>query len=59
MKVSELIKILQDMPQDLPVEINNNLGGEITYVDQVDLFTVDDGLDYPVVMIQTNCEDSE
>jgi hypothetical protein len=57
------------MPQDLPIEINDNMGGQIIYIDSVDLF--DEPMyedDYPVVMIQANvyeehvvedCEDDE
>jgi hypothetical protein len=56
MKVAELIKILKKMPQDYPVEINNNAAGQILYIDQVDCFGPEDlepGYDdYPVVMIQ-------
>jgi hypothetical protein len=71
MNVSELIEILKTMPQDLPIEINDNMGGQIIYIDSVDLFDeVDPEFpdDYPVVMIQANvyeervvedCEDDE
>lgn len=69
MTVAELIEILKTMPQDLPIEINDNMGGQIIYIDSVDLF--DEPMhedDYPVVMIQANvyeervvedCEDDE
>jgi hypothetical protein len=69
MTVAELIEILKTMPQDLPIEINDNMGGQIIYIDSVDLFDephYED--DYPVVMIQANvyedrvvedCEDDE
>lgn len=58
MTVAELITILSTMPRHLPVEVNDNLGGQILYIDCVDHFdsdeiSVDDG-DYPVVMIQVN-----
>lgn len=59
MTVSELIVILQSMPQDLPVEINDNINGQITYIDAVDHFSWHDlepgSGDQPCVMIQTNC----
>lgn len=59
MIVSELISILKKMPQDLPIEINDNMGGQIIYIDSVDYFGPDDidmsDDDYPVVMIQANC----
>ena len=54
MTVAELIAILQTMPQDLPIEINDNEGGQIIYIDSVDSFPEDE--DYPVVMIQANVE---
>lgn len=60
MTVAELIEILTHMPQDLPVEINDNQSGHIIHIDCVDLFdgevlSVEDG-DYPVVMIQADVE---
>ena len=54
MTVAELIEILKTMPQDLPIEINDNMGGQIIYIDSVDSFPDDE--DYPVVMIQANVE---
>ena len=69
MTVAELIEILKTMPQDLPIEINDNMNGQIIYIDSVDLFDEPDYEDdYPVVMIQANvyeehvvedCEDDE
>ena len=63
MTVAELITILQPMPQDLPIEINDNMGGQIIYIDCVQHFGPDDidaeaaaDGDYPVVIIQANCE---
>jgi hypothetical protein len=62
MTVAELIEILKTMPQNLPIEINDNMGGQIIYIDSVDhfdctdeRFSPEDG-DYPVVMIQANVE---
>lgn len=59
MTVAQLIAALQQMPQDLPVEINNHHTGQVSWVDRVELFddtwasySPDDG-DYPVVVIQT------
>lgn len=60
--VAQLIAKLQTMPQDLPVEINDNGNGAIYDLseDDVDLFEADnialdleDG-DYPVVVLQVN-----
>lgn len=59
MTVSELIQALQKLPQDLPVEINNNIG-QISSIDAVDHFYIGDGIlfaedgDYDVVILQTN-----
>lgn len=56
MTVAQLIAILQTMPQDYPVEINNNHAGQITFIDQVDCFGPEDmkeAEDYPVVILQT------
>ena len=60
MTVSELIELLKQVPQDLPIEINDNMGGQIIHIDGVDLFDgddldVEDG-DYPVVIIQANVD---
>ena len=59
MTVAELIAVLQTMPQDLPVEINNHHIGSVSWVDQVDqydetweAFDAAEG-DYPCVVIQT------
>ncbi len=57
MTVAELIAILQTMPQDLPVEINDNMGGQIIYIDSVEEFDLDGEDDYPVVIIQANVYD--
>lgn len=54
MTVAELIEILKAMPQDLPIEINDNMNGQIIYIDSVELFDLSCGDDYPVVMIQAN-----
>lgn len=62
--VAQLIAKLQTMPQDLPVEINDNGNGAIYDFceDDVDLFEADnialdleDG-DYPVVVLQVNTQ---
>ena len=57
MTVAELIAILQTMPQDLEVEVNNN-GREIFAIEQVDYFSEEelDGEFEPSVMIQINYE---
>jgi hypothetical protein len=54
MTVAELIEILKTMPQNLPIEINDNMGGQIIYIDSVDHFDLEGEDDYPVVMIQAN-----
>ena len=58
MTVAELIAILQTMPQDLEVEVNNNNGREIFAIEQVDYFSEEelDGEFEPSVMIQVNYE---
>ena len=55
MTVAELIAILQTMPQDLEVEVNNN-GREIFAIEQVDYFSEEelDGEFEQSVMIQIN-----
>ena len=57
MTVAELIAILQTMPQDLKVEVNND-GREIFAIEQVDYFSEEelDGEFEPSVMIQINYE---
>ena len=60
MTVAELIAVLQTMNPDLSVEINDNNNGEIFIIDAVDQYDMDciidpDENDYPVVMIQVNC----
>lgn len=55
MKKSELIKILQDMPGDPEVEVNDNRGGEVYPIDQVDYFEEDANSE--AIVIQVNCED--
>lgn len=59
MLVRELIDILKTYPQETPVEVNDNYGGQIHFIDCVDFFSqaelkYED--DYPVVMIQVNCD---
>jgi hypothetical protein len=59
MKVSELIAILQTMPQDVVVEVNDNNGGEVYGIHSVDHFTPNTDLwpdDYESVVIQVNVE---
>lgn len=53
MKVGDLIKLLQDLPPDIDVEVNDNLGGEVYSVDDVSYF---DDMSPPLVIIQVNCE---
>ena len=57
MTVAELITILQTMPPDLEVEVNND-GREIYAIEQVDHFSAEelDGEFEPSVMIQVNYE---
>jgi hypothetical protein len=60
MTVAELIEILKTMPQDYPVEINDNMNGQMIYIDSVDCFRPEDidpeftDEDYPSVVIQAN-----
>jgi hypothetical protein len=55
MKVKDLIKTLQAMPQDADVEVNDNNGGEVYTIYRVDYFPADEqGTE--VVMIQVNCD---
>lgn len=59
MTVAQLIAALQTMPQDYPVEINDNHLCKVSWVDQVDCFGPDDidpefvDEDYPCVILQT------
>jgi sulfur carrier protein ThiS len=53
MTVAELIEILKTMPQDVMVEVNDNRGGEVYNVEQVDHFEADDDFE-EVVVIQVN-----
>ena len=61
MTVAELAKILKSMPQNAIIEVNDNAGGQIHFIDRVEFFdadTIENGNeDYPVVMIQVNTED--
>lgn len=52
MTVQELINILQKMPQHIEVEVNDNLGGGIYFIDCVDHFPDDE--DGACVIIQVN-----
>lgn len=54
MKRDELIALLQTMPEDVDVEVNDNNGGEVYLIDQVDYFTAD-GYDGARIVIQVNC----
>lgn len=54
MTVAELIAELQKLPQHIQVEVNDNNGGEVFAIDQVDYFDATDG-DPEIVIIQVNC----
>lgn len=59
MTVSELIAILQTMPQDYPVEVNSHYSGNVSQIDAVDCFFPEDmhpdfPEDTPAVVIQVN-----
>ena len=54
MKVSELITLLQKMPQDVEVEVNDNNGGQVWPIESVDDFS--DDIDGACVIIQINCD---
>ncbi len=54
MKKEELIAILQALPDGVDVEVNDNNGGEVYPIDQVDYFEANE--DYAAgIMIQVNC----
>lgn len=59
MLVSDLIDILKSMPQDYVVKVNDNRGGKIFAIDNIDCFTPED-MDpsypdvVPCVVIQVN-----
>ena len=54
--VSELIELLQKLPQDVLVEVNDNRNGNIFGIDSVDYFG-DLGPDDPaMVILQVNCD---
>jgi len=55
MTVAELIKQLQALPQDIQVEVNDNNGGEVFAIDQVDYFGASLDQDDQIVIIQVNC----
>ncbi len=54
MTVAELIKALQELPQDIQVEVNDNKGGEVFAIEQVDHFGASLE-DEQIVIIQVNC----
>jgi hypothetical protein len=54
MTVADLIAELQKLPQDIQVEVNDNNGGEVFAIDQVDHFDATD-YDPEIVIIQVNC----
>jgi len=57
MKPPELIAILQKMPQDIDVEVNDNKGGEVYAIEDVTLFVPNTDLwpdDHSAVIIQVN-----
>lgn len=57
MKVHELIELLQNMPHDREVEVNDNKGGKVYAVDSVTEYCPNKDLwpdDVPSVVIQVN-----
>ena len=54
MTVAELIEILQQMPQDVQVEVNDNNGGVVFGIEEVNHFEECEW-DDEIVMIQVNC----
>jgi hypothetical protein len=54
MTVAELIKQLQALPQDIQVEVNDNNGGEVYSIEQVDYFGASLDQDDKLVVIQVN-----
>ena len=53
MTVAELIEVLKTMPQGAEVEVNDNHGGNVFAIDQVDYFEAEDEFT-EVVVIQVN-----
>jgi hypothetical protein len=53
MTVAELIEVLKTMPQEVEVEVNDNHGGNVFEIDQVDHFEAEDDF-AEVVVIQVN-----
>lgn len=57
--VQQIIEILQKFPGHLPVEICNHYTGQLSYVDQIDLYDENcsqyssQDNDYPMVVIHT------
>ena len=53
MKVSELITLLQALPKNAIVQVNDNMGGEIYDIECVDHFDADE-YDPESVVLQVN-----
>ena len=57
MKVCDVIKLLQTMPQDLELEVNDNNGGEVYSIEEITLYVPNTDLwpdDVAAVVIQVN-----
>ena len=57
MKVCDLIKQLQSMPQDIEVEVNDNNGGEVYSIEEITLYIPNIDLwpdDVAAVILQVN-----
>ena len=57
MKVSEAIKLLQTMPQDIELEVNDNNGGEVYPIEEITLYIPNTDLwpdDVAAVILQVN-----
>ena len=57
MKVYDLIKQLQSMPQDIEVEVNDNNGGEVYSIEEITLYIPNIDLwpdDVAAVILQVN-----
>ena len=56
MKSHDLAKLLLSLP-NATVEVNDNMGGSVFPISQVDHFEVGEADDYEIIMIQVNCSD--
>lgn len=56
MKVAQLLDVLRNLPQDYEVEVLNHATREVSYLEEVTVFGLNDCTepdDYPVVVLHT------